>query len=207
MKANKLNSQTGVLWHPNFRVEATLPDTKVIRTSFLVNSVVAALLLATGAAVVHREQELSDIREQTAEWDARIAENNPKFAAAAKIQKQFSDLEVRLKEIDGFVTSDYLASRVLRMLAETLPRYFTIDAIEMVEQGVRLKGTIVGPPGKATDIATAYVGQLNSQLKTDSLFTGKTWSAALNTITRDPGPARMVFEIDIKAQQDPKPRK
>lgn len=199
MKANKQSSQAAPLWHPNFRVVETLPDTKLIRTSFLVNAAAVALVLATAAFWVLREQDLAGIRAQTQTCDARILENTPKYAQASKFQKQFTEAEKRLKELDGFVTADFVASVFLRRLAETLPRMLTVDAVEMYGTGVRLRGTIVGPSAKATDIATAYV----SQLKADPLFSAQMQSAMLNSITREPEANRMVFEIEMKL----KPRK
>lgn len=194
MKLNSQISHTDVLWHPNFRVVATLPDTKVIRTAFLVNFVAIGLFLGTGAVLVLREQELATVRAQTAELDARIAENAPKVAQAIKLQEEFTALEKRLKEIDVFGTPDFVASQFLRRLAETLPRFFTIDAAEVLDKGVRLKGTIVGSSSKATELATAYV----DQIKADPLLSGQMHSVMLNTITRDPGANRMVFEIEMK---------
>ncbi|MBK8477954.1 MAG: hypothetical protein IPL39_17115 [Opitutaceae bacterium] len=199
MKLNSQISHTDVLWHPNFRVVATLPDTKVIRTAFLVNFVAIGLVVATGALLALREQSLAEMRAQTVALDSRIAENAPKYAQAVKLQKEFTELEKRLKVVDSFVTSDFVASKFLRRLAETLPRYFTIDAVEVSEGGVRVKGSIMGSSGKATDIAMAYV----AQLKADSDLSGPMQGVMLNTITRDPSANRMVFEIEMKT----KPRK
>ncbi len=194
MKVNKQISQANSLWHPNFRVVETLPDTKVIRTSFVINFVAVVLVLATGTFLVTREQEAAQLQAQAAEWDARIRESTPKYVQATKLQQEFSEAEKRLKEIEAFVTADFTASVFLRRLAETWPRYFTLDSLEMYGQGVRLKGSIAGPSSKATDIATAYV----SQLKSDSLFSAQMQSVMLNSITRDQEELRMYFEIEMK---------
>jgi hypothetical protein len=194
MKANNQNSHTGVLWHPNFRVVATLPDTKVIRTSFMVNAAAVALVLATAAYGVTREQELAGTRAQVNEWDTRIRASTPAYTKAVNLQKDFSAAEKRLKEIDGFVTSDFVASTFLRQLAVTLPRFCTIDSAELSGQGVKLRGSIEGPSVKATDIATAYV----DQLKADPLFSSQMQSVMLNSITRDQSDTRMSFEIEMK---------
>jgi len=194
MKANKPNSQTVALWHPNFRVEATLPDTKVIRTSFMVNIAAVALVLATLAYGVTREQELAGAQAQVAEWDARIQASTPAYTKAVKLQKDFSAAEKRLKEIDGFVTAEFVASTFLQQLAVTLPRLCTIDSAEFGGQGVKLRGSIEGPSVKATDIATAYV----NQLKADPLFSAQMQSVMLNSITRDLSDTRMTFEIEMK---------
>ena len=194
MKANKSISQTVAWWHPNFRVEATLPDTKVIRTSFMVNATAVALVLATVAYGVSREQSLAEVRAQVDVWEARILEDTPKYTQASAQQAQFTTAEKRLKEIEGFVTSDFVASAFLRQLAVTLPRLCMIESAEVTAQGVRLRGSIVGPSVKATDIATAYV----NQLKTDPLFSAQMQSVMLNSITRDQSDTRMAFEIEMK---------
>ena len=194
MKANKQSSQAAVLWHPNFRVVETLPDTKIIRTSFLINA--GAVLLALGAAtvLVIREQDLADLRAQTSAWEARILESTPKYTQAIKLQKQFTDAAERIKEIDAFVTTDLVASDVLRRLADTLPRLTTLDSVAMDAKSVRLRGTITGPDRKAIDMATAYV----SQLKLDSLFSSRLESVDLKSVDRVPEASRTVFEIEMK---------
>jgi Tfp pilus assembly protein PilN len=194
MKANKLNSQTGILWHPNFRVVATLPDTKVIRTSFLINGAAVALVLSTAVFMFLREQETADIRAQAAAWTERIQAGKPAYDKAVKLQKDFSEAEKRVKEIESFVTCDHVASLFLRRVAETLPRYCTIDAVEMYGQGVRLKGSIVGTPVKVPEIATAYV----KQLEADAFFSSQLQSVKLDSLDPEKDAGRMLFVIGMK---------
>lgn len=194
MKPNNKISHTDVLWHPNFRVVATLPDTKVIRTSFLVNFTTLGLVLGAGAVLFLREQELAEVRTQTLALVSLIEADAPKEAQAIKLQKEFSDTEKRFKEVDGFRASNFVATRFLRRLAETLPRFFTIDVVESTESVTRLRGTVVGSPGKATDIAKDYVNQLAE----DPAFSQLVQSVKLSTINRDSGANRMIFEIEIR---------
>ena len=209
MKANKPISQTGVLWHPNFRVVATLPDTKVIRTSFLVNTVAVALVVATAAMLVQREQETAEVRAQAASWTARIQAGKPAYDKAVKLQKDFSEAEKRVNEIDVFVSADHVASLFLQRVAETLPRFCTIDAVEMYGEGVRLKGSIIGTPVKVPEIATAYV----KQLETDPFFLSQMQSVKLDSLDPVADAERMLFVIEMKRKTrteidaKPKPRK
>jgi hypothetical protein len=143
---------------------------------------------------VAREQELAGARAQVAEWDARIQSSTPAYTKAVKLQKDFSEAEKRVKAIAGFAALDFVASTFLRQLAVTLPRLCTIESAELIGQRVRLKGSIVGPSVKATDIATAYV----NQLKADPLFSVQMESVMLNSITRDQSDTRMSFEIEMK---------
>ena len=196
MKPNKQISQTGVLWHPNFRVVATLPDTKVIRTSFIVNVAAVGLVLATSAFLVLREQETAEVLAQTATWTARIQGGTPAYATATKFQKDFSEGEKRLKEIEAFVTTDHVASLFLRRVAETLPRYCTIDAVEMYGLGVRLRGSLVGSSVKVPDIATTYA----KQLETDPFFSSQMQSVKLDSLEPEKDANRMLFVIEMKCK-------
>jgi hypothetical protein len=199
MKANKQSSLTRISWHPNFRIVESLPDTKVIRTSFLVNSVSVAFLLAAATVFVLREQGLAEVRGQTSAFEARIVASTPRYTQAIKLQKEFSEAEKRLKEIEAFVTNDFVASGVLRQLADTLPKFLTLDSVAMNPDAMHLRGSIVGPDRKATDIATAYV----ALLKADVLFSPRLESVEVKSIDRVPEANRMVFEIEMKF----KPRK
>ena len=99
------------------------------------------------------------------------------------------------------MTADHVASLFLQRVAETLPRYCTIDAVEMYGEGVRLKGSIVGTPVKVPEIATAYV----KQLEADPFFAAQMQSVKLDALDPEKDAERMLFTIEMKRKSRTEP--
>lgn len=192
MKSTKQTAST--YWHPSFRITETLPDTKVIRTSFAVNAVAVASVLALGAFLVTREISTSGLREQSAELSAKITEARPRLAKAAEFQKRFSASEQKLHEIQTYLTPDLVASDFLVIISETLPRMISIDSIEMSMGSVRLRGSVVGSSERSAPLAKAYAEQLAEHPALKEQMS----SIRLNNQNRDQLGDRFTFEIEMK---------
>jgi len=178
--------------HPDFRVVETLPDTKVIRTSFLVNFVAVAAVLVAGYLLVQQEIEITGVRSQCDEWTQRTEGQRPYLDKAKQLQKEFSAGEAKALQIREFVSSRVAASDLLLLIAETLPRLTVLDVIEMTEEGVvRLRGTVVG---SSASLAQAYADQLAAHPGIVAL----TESVRLRSQSRDQAGNRFTFEIELK---------
>ncbi|MFT3830075.1 MAG: hypothetical protein QM691_10270 [Opitutaceae bacterium] len=199
MKAVKQTVPT--FWHPNFRNEEGLPDTKVIRTSFAVNAVAIAAALAAGAFLYNRESALSEMRGQIEAENAKIEAAKPRVAKALELQKQFSEAEKKIREIETFVTPKLSASDFLITIAETLPRLTTLDSIEMSADSIRLRGAVVGSSERSAPLANAYAEQLGSDPAIKQLISG----IKLNNQVRDQANDRFTFEIEMKLKSGVKP--
>lgn len=198
MKQNSQISHTDVLWHPNFRVVATLPDTKVIRTAFLVNAVAGSLLVVVLFALVSRELALGEVRAELGSVETtgvlrEIADGQPKLTQMSKLQGDFAAAEAKLREIEGFVSSPLVGSVFLSDIARTLPRLIVINAIEYREGNVVLQGTVVGASERATVLAKQYAEQLASE----PAFASTVAKVQLRRLEREKTTGRLSFEIDM----------
>jgi Tfp pilus assembly protein PilN len=205
MKSSKQSAST--YWHPSFRNTETLPDTKVIRTSFAVNAAAVATVLALGAFMVTREVSTSGVREQSAELRTKIAEMQPRLAKAAELQKQFAASEQKLREVDTYVKSGLVASDFLSLISSTLPRLISLDSIEMSSGSVRLRGSVVGSSERSAPLAKAYA----EQLAVNPVLKEQMSSIRLNNQNRDQAGDRFTFEIEMKlksaAPAKPEPKR
>src|SRR6187431_2713351 len=89
-------------WHPDFRNHQRLPDTKVIRTSFLVNglAVLVAAVLITGLA--YRVYEWRQVSGQIAVWQLQIDTNKGPSDQAVALHKKFQTEATNVAAISGF---------------------------------------------------------------------------------------------------------
>ncbi len=194
MKASKPAAGTASYWHPNFRIVDTLPDTKVVRTAFVVNAAAFAFMAAVVAFVVQREMAVSEVQAQTAELDAQIAAATPRYKEAQKLQKDFAAADAKAREVGVFLASSLVASDFLRTISETLPRLITLDSIEMYGEGVRLRGTVVGASERSAPLAKEYAEKLAAH----PVFVAQMESVKLNSQFRDQAGDRFTFEIELK---------
>ena len=191
MKPSKKPAGPALFWHPDFRVVAALPDTKVIRTSFLVNFAAVAVLLRRGVLVYRQESEISSVRSQVDEWTRRTEAQRPQLTKATQMQKEFSDGEKKVRQIQEFVAPRIIASDFLLLIAETLPRLTLIDVIDMSAEVVRLRGTVVG---SSASLAQTYADQLAAH----PAIVAITDSVRLRSQNRDQAGNRFTFEIELK---------
>ena len=73
------------LWHTNFRNFDRLPDTKVVRTAFFVNTGAGALAIALLLWLGYREYRIHSIGEQITDAQREIDSNAKKNADALRL--------------------------------------------------------------------------------------------------------------------------
>src|SRR3954464_4399212 len=85
-------------WHTNFRNFERLPDTKVVRTTFFVNT--AAIAIAAGLLLWLASREITNvgIRDQIAEARHQIDANRKQNADAIRLSKAFAAEQTKLAE-------------------------------------------------------------------------------------------------------------
>jgi Tfp pilus assembly protein PilN len=192
MKATKQSAPT--YWHPSFRIAETLPDTKVIRTSFAVNALAVGAVLAVGTFLYLRETAASDVQAQVVEAQAKAAAAKPRVDKAMALQKDFSASESKVREVETFLTPRLVASDFLAIVSATLPRLVTLESIEMYAEGIRLRGSVVGASERSAPLAKAYA----EQLATNPLLKEQMSVIKLNNQNRDQAGDRFTFEIEMR---------
>lgn len=195
MKQNKgQNSGQVPGWHPDFRIAASLPDNKVVRTDFIINGVALAILAVVVWMFYSREVQLDQATEEVARWVADIEANKPKYSEALGLQREFSEAEKRITEVAAFTKSPVEIAELINKLGTSLPRLVAIDVVERKEDVFVIRGTIVGASERATGIANSYLDALNA----DTYFAQRFEGIRLNNINREARSNRLFFEIGMK---------
>jgi hypothetical protein len=198
MKPNKGQNPGQVPgWHPDFRIAASLPDNKVVRTEFIINGVALAILALVVWMFYSRETQLHEATAEVARWTADIDANRAKFNEALGLQQEFSEAEKRLTEIADFSRSPVEISELINRLGNSLPRLVAIDVVERKEDVFVIRGTIVGASERATGIANSYLDALNA----DSYFAQRFEGIRLNNINREARSNRLFFEIGMRLKK------
>jgi len=174
-KRNKSNPFSSVPWHPNFRDTETLPDTKVIRTEFLVNifAITIALLLLgfyifeeLQAGVIRNEYELLETRIQS------LSFTNRRFL---KTSSEFKQDAILTQELQYFFHPSLDPLALLMELSETKPSDIVYDSIAILEDQlvtdkeinrvytVNITGAVKGAFDEALEAMNRYTDMLKLQ--------------------------------------------
>jgi len=149
------------LWHPNFRNFERLPDTKVVRTTFFVNTAAIALAIGLILWLGYREFHIKSLGDQIADAQKQIDDNAKQNKEALRLSKIFDDEEKRLAEIEAFARTPMIPSEFVSLLGGSQPKEISIDTIDghLVEAAstpayYQLKGVVAGTPDQASGAAS-----------------------------------------------------
>lgn len=188
------------VWHPDFRNAERLPDTKVVRTTFFVNTAAIAAVLALLLWVGYREIELRGLQEQIAAAETQIAGNKTQSGEALRLSKVFIDEQKRLSEVQSFSQLTIGPTEFIALLAETLPPEISIEMVDMrfaetpAGGGFQMRALIAGSPDQASGTASRYVDTLRANPRLAAVFDPIT----LTNLNRDTSGGFMSVDIAFK---------
>jgi hypothetical protein len=195
------------LWHTNFRNFERLPDTKVVRTTFFVNTAAGAAALALLLWVGYGEYKLNNLGGQVAEAQAQIDTNASKNAEALRLTKVFIDEDKKIAEADAFLKMPVPVSEFIEVVGQTLPKEIIIEFADVrlpptdaKAHMYILRGLVAGTRDQAAGAANSYVDALRAHARLGAVFDPIT----LDKITPDGTTGFMSFEISLKVKTEGK---
>ncbi|MEO7600310.1 MAG: PilN domain-containing protein [Opitutus sp.] len=188
-------------WHPDFRNFQRLPDTKVIRTSFLIGGAATLIALLLLTWVSYRAYFLRDLHAQLNLVQGQIDRDKSPSDQAIAQYKKFQAESARVNEVSTFLKSRPVVSDLLLNLGKTLPDYVAIDRFDLNATTLNLRGTVRGAPDQASGRASTYL-QL---LKSDPYFTDKFSEITLLNLNRGTQNNGLVLELSFKLKEAKKP--
>ncbi len=182
-------------WHPDFRNIERLPDTKVVRTSFFLNSLAIFVVGALAIYAGYKEYGLRILRADTADLVSSIQLNKPASDRSITAYKKFKEEEAKITALREFLSAQsFVASDLILELGGTLPSVIHLYSIDCRSNTVTLRGGIDGAADEASGRAVAYVDSLHK----NEIITKVFESVSLTNIVRDPGTGKIQFVIDLK---------
>ena len=178
-------------WHPNLRIAEQLPDTKVVRTAFFVNSLGAVLAIVPALFLGHQQWTLHGVNKEISEWQRTIDQEKKESQSAVALYGQFKAEEAKANEVVDFVASKPALSDIILRLGSITPKKIAFDALDFKDSGITIKATIKGAPDPAAGIASAY----EKQLRTDKVLGPVSASGPSDNEEEQPTTAALVIEI------------
>ena len=184
-------------WHPDFRNHQRLPDTKVIRTSILVNGVAVLVAAVLFTALAYRFYQWREVTGQIATWQLQIDANKGPSDQGIALYKKFQAEAANVVGISTFVKSRPVVSELLLQLGKTLPDYVALDRLDLGATHLNVRGTVRGAPDQASGRASTY----RQLLKSDSVLTERFSEINLLNLNRDPKSGGLVLELSFKLKE------
>jgi hypothetical protein len=180
-------------WHPNFRAFEKLPDIKVVRTAFFVNSAAVTVTLALAIYFGVQWQQIGSLHAQIAEREAQIRKDKPGSDQAVALFKKFQAEEARIVEVETFTKSKPIISDLLIHVGQTLPTNMALDSLDFRDTGLVMRITVRGTSDAALGYTTNYIEQLRGD-KRLGLFD----EFSITTSTRNPSTGRLAVELFLR---------
>ena len=196
------------LWHANFRNFERLPDTKVVRTTFFVNTAAIAATVCLLLWLGFREYHIYSLGEQIADAQRQIDSNTKQNNEAIRLTKIFADEEKKMLEAVAYRRSSISPAEFITSLGASLPKEISIESLDARMNDASgatyvLKGLVAGTPDQASGAASRYVDMLRSHPRLGAVFDPIT----LTNLNRDASSGFLSFEIVMKAKPDAKEKK
>jgi hypothetical protein len=194
------------LWHPNFRNFERLPDTKVVRTTFFVNTAAGAAAIALVLWLGYREYTLKNLGTQIAEAQAQIDANAKQNTEALRLTQLFNDEDKKVADVEAFIKMPVTPSEFITLIGQTLPKQILIEFTDMriptdpKNQQYTLRGVVAGTRDQAAGSASSYVELLKANPRLGAVFDPIT----LEKLTPDGATGFMSFEISLKVKTEGK---
>jgi len=178
-------------WHPNLRIEESLPDTKVVRTAFFVNGAAILVAIALALYLGIQEWKLHEVNKQIADWQRQIDRDTKQSAEAVALFQNFKLETAKTKEVSDFMSSKPVISAIVLRLGQMTPKKIALDQLDFRDNGFSIKATVKGAPDRASGDASAY----EKQLRTDKVLGPMFSDLNLLTMNRNSTTGRLVIEI------------
>ena len=176
-RRTKKDSQA--LWRPDFRDVQELPDTKVIRTGFLLNFLAIMLTLSLGILYAFKEYSLQTVAASLSDLEAQVAGSTTENNRILKASRRFEESRRVIAELVAFDEQLVDYPIFLEQLSEVRPDNIILERIDIgsVEEENEEKGETVlaelngrllpTPEGTASEVISRFQESLREITTTE----------------------------------------
>lgn len=127
----KSKPATQRLWRPDFRAVESLPDTKVIRTGFLLNFIALALAGLGITLYGFREYQLQGLVRSVAGLEQQVAESTARNRLILDSNKRFRQAAEVVEEAVAFDYQPFAFHSFISELSGVLPKGLELSTLQM----------------------------------------------------------------------------
>ena len=114
-------------WRPDFKIQSTLPDIKVVRTDFIINCITVAVALIALFSLLQQEYRAHALRNSVAVLEGRINASKAANQSNLKRSERFQKSAQSVVELQRFYRAPFVAHELLAGLASLKPEGLTLS--------------------------------------------------------------------------------
>ena len=99
-------------WRPDFKIQSTLPDIKVVRTDFIINAIAVALALIAAFTVLQREYRAFSLNRAIASMQQSIGETEANNNQNLQASERFRESAQSVVELQDFFRAPFAAHQI-----------------------------------------------------------------------------------------------
>lgn len=134
-----INNDSKPYWRPDFKIQSTLPDIKVVRTDFVINVIVVALVLIAVVTILQREYQVYFSRSSISRMEQGIRTSEADDDQSLKASERFRKSAQSVVELQRFFQTPFLAHELFAELASLRPEGLIFSRIILSESVDRSK--------------------------------------------------------------------
>jgi hypothetical protein len=120
-------------WRPDFRIQSTLPDIKVVRTDFIINFVALALVFVAFSSLLEREYRALSMRGAIEQMQQRIQLAEAADKHSLQLSQRFRKATQHVLELQRFYNAPLPAHDFLAELALSKPEDLIFSSVALSE--------------------------------------------------------------------------
>jgi hypothetical protein len=125
-------------WHPNFRIVATLPDIKTVRTGFIVNGIAAVLFVISLWWMLQTEIDMHHLNKESADYQAGIDDKTKDNTTYLALDGKFVADSKKLQFLAKFYDDKISEVNLINALVKNRPDNLLFETISVLPLRVEL---------------------------------------------------------------------
>jgi hypothetical protein len=157
-------------WHIDCRLEAELPEDKVVGLRFLAGMIFGLVALVSVLFAGWLSYKISTLDHQIHDWEIRLAENRSEARELMQMQGGYREQADRVDRAYAMIKSTLFVTQFMTSLGHSLPNQVTLDAIESIEGGIVIRGNVKETSNGAAVLLGNYAAELRKNPEISPLF-------------------------------------
>ncbi len=188
----------GIGWRPDFRDHESLPDIKVVRTSFFVSVAFMAIAVGFVAFLGFREFQKTGVEESISSLRVEIDSRRVEHTSRVDANRAFMERYSRIDEMKSTRADQMIGSDLLMSVGESLSPSMVLTMLAYSNDGIDLEGTMDVGAKEASELMDRYI----STLKENEADQGRFQNYDIMSIQREG--SLMVFKLSISGSVESK---
>ena len=193
-------------WRPNYRITSTLPDIKVVRTDFIINSIALGLAVFSAFFLFQREYRANSLAGVVADLEHQVADATPQDKKNVATNEEFRSSGRYIEELQKYYNTPFDPHELMVKMSNLVPAGLVFNQIVMDETVVKQgKESYVGYQirinGSVSDLP--ILEQFKGVLRESDFLNPEGYTADVGETVSAPDAVTRIFPFQMTIQVEP----